>query len=94
MLTSYASSVEVAAVAPDGSWLAAGGAGRTVRIWDAAMRIRALMRLDKDVFTSTRLTIGALAVGGSAGFYLFDFVTGTELAVVRRRQTTADNSIQ
>jgi len=47
-------------------------------IWDAATgQVRALMRLDDDDDACAWLGAHSLAVGGPAGLYLFDFVTGT-----------------
>ena len=68
-------------MAPDGSWLATGGADGTVRIWDAATwHARALMRVDGSVDASAWLGSDALVAGGSAGLYLFGFLTGTSPA--------------
>ena len=68
------------AVAPDGSWLATGGTDRTLRIWDVpTAQARALMRLDNDVHAAAWLGTSKLAVGGPAGLYLFDLLTGASL---------------
>jgi len=78
VLTGHKGSVRAVAVAPDGSWLATGSADRTVRIWDAATgQERALMRLEDGIQAAAWLTRSTLAVGGPAGLYLFDFLTGT-----------------
>jgi WD40 repeat protein len=70
--------VEAMAVAQDGTWLATGSQDGTVRIWDVATGgVRALMRLDGSVSASAWLGDHALAVGGPAGLYLFDFLKGT-----------------
>jgi WD40 repeat protein len=66
------------AVAPDGSWLAVGSADGTVRIWDVAARhIEALIRVEGSVNAAAWVGSSALAVGGSAGLYIFDFLTDT-----------------
>jgi WD40 repeat protein len=87
-LTGHTRGVSAVAVAPDGSWLATGSHDKTVRVWDVATRqARALMRLDNSVAASTWLSASALAVGGPAGLYLFDFLTdanpGTAQALTR-----------
>jgi hypothetical protein len=48
-----------------------------MRIWDVAtLETRAQMRIDGSVNVSQWLGSDALAVGGSAGLYLFSFLTG------------------
>ena len=79
-LTGHTNWVEAVAVAvaPDGSWLATGGTDGTVRIWDAVTgQARAMMRLDNSVNTCEWAGPNALAVRGTAGLCLFDFLTGT-----------------
>ena len=77
LLAGHTGGVASVAVAPDGSWLVSGGADGTVRIWDvAAWQARAMMRVENSVCTCAWLGSSALAVGGSAGLYLFDFLTG------------------
>ncbi len=77
-LKGHTGRVEAVAVAPDGSWLATGGWDGTVRIWDAGIwQARALMRVDGNVYASAWVGSDNLAVGGSAGLYLFGFLTGT-----------------
>ena len=74
-LAGHTSWVMTAAAAPDGTWLATGDKDGTVRIWDVpAKRARALMRVDGNVRASVWLGPNALAIGGSAGLYLFDFL--------------------
>ena len=72
--------VSAVAIAPDGSWLATGDDGM-VRIWDTGMwRTRASMRIESMIFACAWLRTEGLAVGGSAGLYLFDFLAGTSPA--------------
>jgi WD40 repeat protein len=81
-LSGHTSYVEALAVAPDGSWLASADGDRTVRIWDeATWQTQALMRVDRNVRACAWLDYSALLVGGSAGLYLFDLLTGTSPAV-------------
>jgi len=48
----------------------------TVRIWDVATgQPRAFMRLDSDIAACAWLGRQGLAVGGTAGLYLFDLMT-------------------
>ena len=76
LLTSHPSGGLALAVAPDGNWLASGDCDGTVRIWDTATwHTRALMRVDGDILACAWLGSNALALGGSAGLYLFDFFT-------------------
>ena len=80
-LTGHTGSVNTMAVASDGTWLASGGDDKTVRIWDVGVRqTRALMRLDNEIRACTWLNTRALAVGGRAGLYLFDFLPGASTA--------------
>ena len=77
-LTGHAGGVRTMAVAPDGGWLAVGGEDGTVRIWDAATaEVLAVMRVENTVEGCAWLPGNALAAGGAAGLYLFDFLTGT-----------------
>jgi len=78
VLTGHDGPVSAVAVSPDGSWLSTGSADRTVRIWNmAAGQVQALMCLDNRVHVTSWVNGGTLAVGGRAGLYLFDFLTGT-----------------
>jgi WD40 repeat protein len=82
ILTGHSRGVSAVAVAPDGSCLASGGGDSTVRIWDVATgRTQALMRLDNIIHAATWLGTTTLALGGPAGLYLFDFLTGTTAAI-------------
>lgn len=72
---------QLEAVAPEGSWLATASPDRSLRIWYVVTgQARALMRVDNSVHACTWLGTSALAVGGSAGMYLFDFVTDAKPA--------------
>ena len=80
----HAGGLDALAVAPDGSWLASGGSDRTVRIWDVTTgQLRALMRLDSDIETCAWLGTQGLAVGGTAGLYLFGFLAPTSAATAK-----------
>jgi WD40 repeat protein len=84
-LAGHTGPVAGVAVAPDGSWLAAGGQDGTVRIWDTATgQARALMRVDGNINGCAWLSSDALAVGGTAGLYLFGFLAGTSPATADR----------
>jgi WD40 repeat protein len=66
--------VQALAVAQDGRWLAS-ASGVTIRVWNVATaQTAALMRVDARISTCAWLGSHALAVGGSAGLYLFDFL--------------------
>ena len=85
VLAGHAGSVEAVAVAPDGSWLASVSRDGTVRVWDAASgHAQALMRVDNNIIACAWLGSYALAVGGSAGLYLFGFLAGTTPATTRQ----------
>jgi WD40 repeat protein len=74
-LYGHTGGVNTVGVAPDGSWLASGEHSGSVRIWDVASgQTQALMRLDNSLNAITWVNTGALAIGGSAGLYLFDFL--------------------
>jgi len=76
-LSGHYGPVTAIAVTADGSWLASGSEDGVVRIWDVAtLKTRAQMRVDGSVNASVWLGSDALAVGGSAGLYLFSFLTG------------------
>ena len=81
ILTGHTGQVEAVMPSPDGSWLATSSRGGEVRIWDvAAWQTRSQMRLDNIVNASAWLGADALAVGGSAGLYLFGFLAGATSA--------------
>jgi len=76
VLAGSASLVAAVAVAPDGSWLASGSLDGTVRIWEATTwHAHAMMRVDYDIRACAWLGSDALALSGSAGLYLFGFLT-------------------
>jgi WD40 repeat protein len=80
-LTGHSDEVRAVSIAPDGSRLASGGDDGTVRIWDVpARQVRALMRIDGAVYAFAWVGPNILAVGGSAGLYLFGFLTGPDQA--------------
>jgi WD40 repeat protein len=78
VLEGHTQGVKALAVSPDGSWLASGSDDKTVRIWDVETgRVLAMMRLEGSVGACACLDTHRLAIGGSAGMYLFDFLPGT-----------------
>jgi NB-ARC domain/WD domain, G-beta repeat len=75
VLTGHSGGVAAVAAGPDGSWLASGGEDGTIRIWRAAIwQAQAIMRLESRIDATAWLTAETLAVSGSAGLYLFDFL--------------------
>ncbi len=80
-LPDHRRAVSTVAVAPASRWLATGSDDGTVRIWDTATwQAQALMRVDNRVNACAWLGANALAVGGPAGLYLFDLLTGANPA--------------
>jgi len=78
VLTGHTGRVFAVAVAPDGSWLVSGGFDMTVRIWEAPTGpIRTLMRVDSNIIACAWVGSNGLVLGGPAGLYLFDFLTGS-----------------
>src|ERR1017187_4496051 len=77
VLKNHTDCVTAVAVAPDGTWLATASRDGTARIWDAAGgHPRALLQVDGPLSACAWPSTDALAVGGSAGLYLFRFVPG------------------
>jgi WD40 repeat protein len=68
--------VSAVAISPDGGWLATVSHDGTVWIRDTASWLEcAQMRLDAAIRSATWLGSSALALGGEAGLYVFDFLT-------------------
>jgi WD40 repeat protein len=79
-LTGHLGKVTAVAITSDANWLATGSDDRTVKVWDTATwEASALMRVEDAVLTCVWLGLRALAVGGRAGLYVFDFLPGTSL---------------
>jgi WD40 repeat protein len=78
VLNGHTSSVNAVAWAPDGSWIATASNDGTARVWETATADpTTLMRVDGSIAICAWLGSNALAVGGSAGLYLFRFLTET-----------------
>ena len=78
VLHGHVGPVAAVAVTPDGSWLASVSVDNSVRIWDvAASRTVTMMRVERSLSSCAWLDGNSLAIGGSAGLYLFDFLAGT-----------------
>lgn len=68
--------VTALAATPDGNSLVTGSARGTVRLWDVATGdARVLMRVDNTISALAWLGTDALAIGGAAGLYVFDFLS-------------------
>ena len=81
VLQGHTDRVTAVAVAPDGSWIATASWDGTAQVWDAATaQPKALMRVDGGIAICAWLGSNALAVGGSAGLYLFRFLAETSPA--------------
>ncbi|MGI8816406.1 MAG: NB-ARC domain-containing protein [Pseudonocardia sp.] len=83
-LTGHTSGVWAVAVAPDGSWLASASDDHTVRIWSAMENnTRHMLRIEGEAHSCAWLPNNAgVAVGGTAGLYLFGFRTGQAVSSV------------
>jgi len=83
-LTGHAGRVTALAVTPDGTWLASGSDDGTVRIWDVnSAQPEALMRLANRVAAATWVSTDTLAIGGPAGLYFFDLLTGVPAVLAK-----------
>jgi WD40 repeat protein len=81
VLQGHTDRVTAVAVAPDGSWIATASWDGTAQVWDAGTaQPKALMRVDGGIAICAWLGSNALAVGGSAGLYLFRFLAETSPA--------------
>jgi WD40 repeat protein len=66
------------AVAPDSTWLASASHDGTVWIWGSAGgHIRAQMRVEDNLNACAWLGSNSLSLAGSAGLYLFGFLTSS-----------------
>jgi WD40 repeat protein len=92
-LTRHTDRVTAVSISPDGTWLASASYDRTVRIWHASSyEPVASMRVDADMRCCAWLPDdAAVAVGGSAGLYLFSF---SPASVTGRVEGFADVSAQ
>jgi WD40 repeat protein len=67
--------VNCVAIHPDGTRVATTGSDRTIRIWEVATGcVEAMMRVDSFITTCAWLGNDGLAVKGTAGLYVFDFL--------------------
>ena len=85
-LTDHRRQVNTVVIAPDGSSLAIRNDSNVgvVRIWDTATgRPHALMRVDSVISACAWVGPEGLALAGSAGLYLFDFLVGTSRSAER-----------
>ena len=74
-LTGHHGPVNCVAVHPDGTRVATTGSDRTIRIWDVVTgRVEAMMRVDSSITTCAWIGDDGLAVKGTAGLYVFDFL--------------------
>jgi WD40 repeat protein len=63
------------AVSPDGKWLAACSANGSVWISNTpALEIQTLMRMDSKISSCIWLDNEKVAIGGTAGLCVFDFI--------------------
>jgi len=79
VLSSRGVSLRTLALAPTGRWLASGGTDGAVQILDTeTWRPTALMQVDSELFACVWVNPDTLAIGGSAGLYLFGFLSQEE----------------
>jgi hypothetical protein len=94
VLTGHDGWVRAAVVAPDGSWLATGGADGTVRVWDAASGQQRMVLSGHRgrVYTMAIAPDGSWVAAGGAGdtrVLLWDVSTGTVRTVLASRGVNA-----
>jgi hypothetical protein len=86
-LTGHDREVKAVAVAPNSTLLATTDVGGSVRIWDVTSdRVQTMTRVDDAISACAWISPDRLVLGGAAGWYLFDLITGTESPSAARLQ--------